>query len=65
MAVCRSCGASIVWLKTEQGKNIPVDDNYALQGGETHFDRLRHTTHFETCPNAQQHRTKKEKVKND
>ena len=30
---CRSCGASIVWRKTEQGKMMPV----AVATGESHF----------------------------
>jgi hypothetical protein len=34
---CRSCGAAIIWTKTQKGKNMPVDaepssaGNYALQ----------------------------------
>jgi hypothetical protein len=26
MAKCKSCGARIQWWKTENGKNMPVDD---------------------------------------
>lgn len=25
MSVCRSCGAPIVWVKTERGKRMPID----------------------------------------
>jgi len=34
---CRSCGAAIIWTKTQKGKNMPVDaepssaGNYVLQ----------------------------------
>lgn len=39
---CKSCNAPISWGKTDGGKNHP----YNLNG----------TSHFETCPNAKQHR---------
>lgn len=25
MAACRSCGAAIVWARTERGKKMPID----------------------------------------
>lgn len=59
---CRSCDEAIVWMKTVNGKNIPVDadtvDEADLewQDGAPLFDREQHTTHFETCPDADQHR---------
>lgn len=28
MATCRSCGAVIEWVKTERGRNMPVDPEY-------------------------------------
>jgi len=27
-AYCRNCGARIVWMKTEKGKNIPLDPGW-------------------------------------
>lgn len=56
---CKGCGDEIVWLKTQKGKNIPVDADTVTSGDEI-FDRNVHTCHFETCPNASQFRRKKE-----
>ncbi len=28
MSLCRSCGQKIDWIKTERGKNMPVDPDY-------------------------------------
>jgi hypothetical protein len=55
---CRSCGAKIVWLETANGKSMPVDAETAGAGDKS-FDGARHTTHFATCPNANQHRQNK------
>lgn len=45
---CRECGMPIIWLKTRNQKNIPVDpinvDDFDV------FDREKHTCHFDTCP---------------
>ena len=38
MSNCKSCGAEIVWEKSNNGKNIPMNKN-----GSCHFD---------TCPQA-------------
>lgn len=75
MAACKSCGASILWAKTDTGKSMPVDaeptdDGNVLlyrtprglqavvMGARTEPDprASRHHTHFETCPQAQEHR---------
>jgi hypothetical protein len=45
---CRACPASMVWYRTPNGKNIPID----LDGKQAHFA---------TCPARQQFKTKKEK----
>lgn len=65
VAQCRSCGAEIVWLKTQAGKNMPVDRK-RLDGGDAaedvhrwKFDRDRHVSHFSSCPNGEQHRKKR------
>lgn len=64
---CRSCDASIVWMRTVNDKNIPVDtdtvdeENLEWTTGDHGnqvpvFDPSEHTSHFATCPNADQHR---------
>ncbi len=67
---CRSCGAAILWCKTEKGKAMPVDaepsenGNVMLVGdvakyvkpGETLPGIALHLSHFATCPNAAHHR---------
>ena len=52
---CRSCGAEIVWLKTVNGKNMPVDAE-TFEPGDELFEPKRHTSHFSTCPEADKHR---------
>ena len=64
IAKCRSCDAAIVWMITRNGKNIPVDvdsvDECDLEWGDDDkpgFERAAgHVAHFETCPNAANHR---------
>lgn len=48
---CRSCGAQIVWFKTAQGKNIPVNAE-TVEPGDEQLELPRHISHFATCPNA-------------
>lgn len=56
---CRSCGASIIWLKTMAGKNMPVDYD-SVHSLETTFNpKGGHVSHFSTCPNASRHRKRK------
>ena len=55
ISYCRSCEAPIVWMKTRQGNNIPVDPDDIDPDDEV-FDYQKHTTHFATCPNANRHR---------
>lgn len=47
---CReqSCRAQIVWLKTEAGKNMPVDADTVEPEDELYVP-ARHTSHFTTC----------------
>lgn len=62
MANCRSCNAEINWTKTKNGKNMPIDYNPELQQlfdmpGDVEFEpKLGMVSHFDTCPNANQHR---------
>lgn len=54
MALCRSCGAEIAWVKTEKGKSMPVDiDSW---DGNRIFTPGKHISHFASCPNAAKHR---------
>ena len=52
---CRSCGKEILWVKTKKGKNMPVDFDSELEDVEE-FDRDRMQAHWDTCPQADQHR---------
>lgn len=54
---CKSCGADIVWLVTKNKKMIPVDADTVVEGEEI-FDSDTMTTHFETCPDADNWRKK-------
>jgi len=55
---CRSCGKSIIWLRTKAGKKMPVDAE-TVTGSETMFEYGKHTSHFATCPNANKHRKRR------
>ena len=55
---CKACGKFIVFLKTRHGRAIPVDA-ITVERGDDEFDRARHRTHFETCPNAPGFRKRK------
>lgn len=69
MSRCRSCGAEILWSKTTNNKNIPIDLEPVLGGNITieangvlalvhkpEPDIKRYVSHFKTCPNAKAHR---------
>lgn len=68
---CRSCGADIVWAKTESGARMPLNASptrgFQLQEGR--FVEAGqapilgplttvYVSHFATCPNAAEHRRK-------
>lgn len=53
LATCKSCGATIAWAKIPNGKNMPFD---VVDGMRTDI------SHFDTCPNADDHRTRKPKA---
>ncbi|HLE87602.1 MAG TPA: hypothetical protein VI727_08035 [Candidatus Brocadiaceae bacterium] len=53
---CKSCGKEIVWLKTKNGKNMPVNAN-TIQGKETIYDhKIGHISHFSDCKDADKFR---------
>ena len=69
--LCRSCGAKIIWVKTEKGKDMPIDaepvpdGNIVMSTGKAHVVKKDETfltgtkfykSHFATCPHAAQHR---------
>jgi hypothetical protein len=54
---CKGCGADNVWLKTMKGKNMPVDEETVEDDSEV-YDKDVHTSHFDTCSNADQFRKK-------
>ena len=69
MARCDGCGAHIIWVKTDKGKNMPIDAKPAMLCGitvKTQTDIFDHTfatvhpvvyrSHFETCPEADRFR---------
>jgi len=60
---CRSCGESIMWVKTLAGRNMPINYDEDLEhefvgrGKKTpQWDSERMASHFETCPFAKEHR---------
>lgn len=63
MPTCKACGAEIIWKKTTNGKNIPLDTEprkmaTIMKDGETVWIGDAYTTHWETCPEADRFRTK-------
>ena len=60
MSNCRSCGAGIKWMKTRNGKWIPVDIETVGDPEAEVFDHETMTAHFTTCPEADKHRKGKE-----
>lgn len=70
-AVCRSCGAPVMWFYTANGKRMPLDpepdglgsltihNGLAVQADSLPFEvgpEVRYRSHFVTCPHADQHR---------
>lgn len=62
MAKCKSCGAPLVFLKTKNGKHMPVDYSGKVMDDKrdnVQFDPSVHVSHFQTCPDAETHRKRK------
>jgi hypothetical protein len=68
---CRSCSARIRWVRTARDKLMPLDADptsdgtivldaagraEVLAGQQTLDDRVRYTTHWATCPDAERWR---------
>lgn len=50
---CSSCGRSIVWFRTRNGKRVPVNaESTKPTDAEHQLDLSRHVSHFSTCPEA-------------
>lgn len=47
---CKStgCNARIIWLKTESGKNMPVDAD-SVEAEDEIYEHGRHISHWGTC----------------
>lgn len=52
---CRSCGDPIVWMRTTNGKPIPVEPD-DIDPDDELFDPQKHKSHFSNCPHADEHR---------
>ena len=60
-STCKSCGASIIWLETPQGKKMPVDtkpEKRVIMGTHTGLAHVldAYMPHWATCPKADLHR---------
>lgn len=56
---CKSCNRDIVWMGTYAGKKMPVDADTVpdtFEEGDIFDKRKGMVSHFDTCPNASQHR---------
>ena len=56
MSRCKSCNREIVWIKMKSGKAMPVDVPALTVITEDGDTIKAYTSHFATCPNANQHR---------
>ncbi|MBU0475280.1 MAG: hypothetical protein KKF62_14095 [Bacteroidetes bacterium] len=60
---CKSCGAKIIFMRTNSGKYIPVNFDSVVGSGIPSyeiFNSKKHTSHFATCPYVATHRKKRE-----
>lgn len=70
-STCKSCGASIIWCKTEKGANAPIDAEPSADGNIVIIDGIakhsnflfgdlpKYKNHFATCKHAALHRKDK------
>lgn len=57
---CKSCGKEIVYLKTKNGKIMPINAE-TIQGKEIIYDHKKgHVSHFSDCSQATTWRKDKE-----
>ena len=63
---CRGCGAVIRWMKTSNGKNIPVNPDKAKEySSQKYFDPKTMESHFATCPKANNFRKPAQGINKD
>lgn len=60
-AKCSSCQAQITWLKTPNGKYMPIDGHREAAG----LWEKSMGSHWETCPTRQQHKRKPQEIAQD
>ena len=51
-----ACNARIIWLKTEDGKNMPVDADTVEPAHERYDAKSGHVSHWATCKSVKQFR---------
>ena len=56
ISACNSCKAKILWVKTKNNKNMPIDYDVKFIDDTEFNNVVGHISHFATCPNANQHR---------
>lgn len=72
---CKSCSANVQWVKTENGKSMPIDEKPSPDGNIIRLDsglyhvlkkdemrqpnKTLYISHFATCPAADKHRKEK------
>lgn len=53
VSTCKGCGEEIAWLRTANGKAIPVNPDSIDDPNAMEFDpKGGHESHFATCPAA-------------
>ena len=57
MAFCSKCGATIAWVKTKLGKNMPID-YHSYSVGDQIYNKDKHVSHYATCKFANEFRKK-------
>ena len=64
MAICKSCGAAVIWGQTAEGKRIIMNEKpekrYVVYGN-AQLVKMVNTfiSHFATCPDADKWRNKR------
>lgn len=56
IALCKSCKASIIWLKTTAGSNMPTDSTSVGPDDKVFDLKKGHVSHWATCPTSDYHR---------
>lgn len=63
-APCRSCGQTVLWVNTSNGRRMPLDaqpspkgnlvivGDVAYKAGPTDINKPLYLSHFATCPQA-------------